>query len=346
MRTKLLLALLALGLVAFTFKATYQINYPSYFPKPSYPFDQNQLTEAKINLGKALFYDPILSQNGTISCASCHTSYNAFAHTDHDLSHGIDDEIGTRNAPALMNLAWHKNYMWDGAVNHLDVQALAPITHPKEMGETIKQVVFKLNQSNLYKHLFKQAFNDTLATGERLLKALAQFQLTLVSANSKYDAVKSKKATFTAQENSGYQLFKQHCNSCHTEPLFSSYEFANNGLPLDTTLNDFGKFNLSHQPNDSFLFKIPTLRNLSYTYPYMHDGRFKKLQQVLNHYSQGIKTSSTLAPVLKQGIPLTSNQKADLVAFLYTLNDSSFVFNPRHQYPKEILLQQASSIKP
>ena len=346
MRIKLFLCLLLLGLLAFTFKTTYQLSYPSFFPQPSYPFEQNQLTEAKVTLGRALFYDPILSKNETVSCASCHNSYNAFAHTDHDLSHGINDEIGTRNAPALINLAWHKSYMWDGAINHLEVQALAPISHPKEMGESIKQVVFKLNQSALYKQLFKQAFNDTLATGERVLKALAQFQLTLVSANSKYDAVRKQQANFTAQENAGYLLFKQYCNSCHAEPLFSTYEFANNGLPIDTTLNDLGKFNLSHQPNDSFLFKIPTLRNLSYTYPYMHDGRFKKLHQVLNHYSRGIKPSSTLAEVLKQGIPLTSNNKADLIAFLYTLNDSSFVFNPKFQYPKEILLNTTPSIKP
>ena len=329
-----------LGLVAiiamFAFIAKVDFSYPKHFPKPIYNFKNNTLTEPKILLGKALFYDPLLSKDGSISCASCHSSYNAFAHTDHELSHGINDQIGFRNAPALFNLAWQQHFMWDGAINHLDMQALAPINHPKEMGENLIEVVNKLQSSTLYKTLFKHAFNDTIVTGERILKALSQFELTLVSANSKYDKVIKKQTSFTEQEQSGYTLFKQHCNSCHAEPLFSNYAFANNGLPVDTTLNDYGKMNITQKSEDSLMFKIPTLRNLSYTFPYMHDGRFKKLHEVLQHYTKGVKQSVTLSHQLKNNINLTSNQKIDLLSFILTLNDSAFVFNPNHKYPHQV----------
>lgn len=320
--------------VAFCAEQISYFNPPEHFPQPAYNFSNNPLTKAKIELGRALFYDPILSSDNTISCASCHSPYNAFAHTDHDLSHGINDEIGTRNAPALFNLAWHKTFMWDGAINHLDMQALAPISHPKEMNESLKNVVGKLQNKNIYPSLFYQAFQDSIITGEHILKALSQFQLTLVSATSKYDEVKKELTQFSQQEKNGYLLFQKNCNSCHTEPLFSNQSFANNGLPIDTTLNDFGKWMVTKQSGDSLKFKIPTLRNLNFTHPYMHDGRFRKLNQVLNHYTKGISQSPTLAPELKNPIELTSNEKTDLIAFLLTLNDKKFVFDQKHQFPR------------
>ncbi len=314
-----------------------ELDYPTHFSKPVYDFKKNPLTKEKIELGRVLFFDPLLSKDGTVSCASCHSPYNAFAHTDHDLSHGIGDSIGNRNAPALFNLAWQSTFMWDGAVNHLDVQALAPITHPKEMGEDIPSLVKKLQESKIYPKLFYNSFNDSLITGENILKALSQFQLTLVSGGSKYDKVKNGEEKFTEQEQKGYELFKSNCSACHTEPLFTNYEFKNNGLPVDTTLNDYGKWTITKKSTDSLKFKTPSLRNLSYTYPYMHDGRFKKLNQVLNHYTKGISTSITLADELKNGIKLDADQKADLIAFLLTLNDAAFVFNADFQFPKNIL---------
>lgn len=326
----LALILLLLLLPAFAFWQTAEVDFPVHFPKPKYDFSANPLTDSKIALGRRLFYEPALSRDGKISCASCHSPYNAFAHTDHDLSHGIDDQIGNRNAPALMNLAWHDRFMWDGAIHHLDVQALAPLTHPKEMGESIANVVRKLQQKPPYPLLFAQAFGDTLVTGERLLKALSQFQLSLISANAKYDSVQLGLAYFTEKQQNGYHLFLKNCNSCHQEPLFSTFAFANNGLPIDSTLNDYGRGQISKLAADSFCFKIPTLRNLAYTYPYMHDGRFKKLNQVLQHYTQNIQHTPNLAAQLQTPISLTSNQKADLLAFLQTLNDKSFVFNPRY----------------
>lgn len=307
---------------------------PAHFPEPVYAFAKNPMSIEKIELGRALFYDPILSKDNSISCASCHSPYNAFAHTDHDLSHGINDQIGTRNAPALFNLAWQESFMWDGAINHLDMQALAPLSHPQEMGERIEHVVQKLQMSATYPRLFYSAFNDSSVTGEHFLKAMAQFQVTLISANSKYDQVKNGREVFTAQETKGYSLFQQHCNSCHTEPLFYNNGFANNGLPIDTTLNDFGKGAISKIGMDSLRFKIPTLRNLSFTYPYMHDGRFRKLNQVLRHYTEEISNSTNTNNDIGEAILLTSNEKTDLIAFLLTLNDKDFVFDKKHQFPR------------
>lgn len=335
MNKKLYFAIITIMLLsAASIEKFISLDYPKYFPKPKYNFKNNPLQQAKIELGRMLFYDPILSKDSTISCASCHSPFNAFAHTDHDLSHGIHDQIGTRNAPALFNLAWQNLMMWDGAINHLDVQALAPISHPKEMNENINSIVEKLNHSLIYKKHFSRAFQDSIISGEKVLKALSQFQLTLISSNSKYDIMKLKKMKFTEQEQHGYDLFKQKCNQCHTEPLFSSYTFANNGLNIDTTLNDYGRTKITTMKEDSFLFKIPSLRNLSFTYPYMHDGRFKRLSEVLNHYNNLNINNKFLSKELKQNIQLSSNDKADLIAFLFTLNDSSFVFNSKFQHPK------------
>lgn len=337
----LLLVCISVFLFAFCYVDKIEFIVPKNWPKPVYDFTKNPLSKNKIELGRALFYDPILSRNNTISCASCHSQYSAFTHIDHALSHGIDDKIGNRNSPVLTNLAWQTNFMHDGAVNHLDVQALAPISNPLEMNENLTHVILKLQGSILYKKLFYRAFKDSVITGERTLKALSQFMLTLVSSNSKYDSVMRKQKQFTQQESKGYQLFKQHCSSCHAEPLFTNNQFANNGLVIDTTLNDVGRYGITKNNNDSLKFKVPTLRNIEFSYPYMHDGRFKKLSQVLNHYTNGIKNSKTLAKELNHPIILTSNEKVDIIAFLLTLSDKSFLFNPQYSYPKNIFSNKA-----
>lgn len=310
------------------------INVPENFPKPVYDFSNNPLTENKILLGRTLFYEPMLSKSNTISCESCHSQFSAFTHIDHALSHGIHDSIGTRNSPALMNLAWQKSFMWDGAVNNLDMQALAPISHPAEMGSSINEVIAKLNASVKYRKLFYNAFGDSAVTGEKTLKSISQFMLTLVSANSKYDQIMRKEMSFTEQEERGYLLFKKNCSSCHTEPLFTNGNFENNGLPMDSLLMDIGRMKVTKKSDDSLKFKVPSLRNIEYSYPYMHDGRFKKLSDVLNHYTRGIHQSKTIAPQLKNNIVLTSNEKVDIINFLLTLSDKEFVFNPQFQYPK------------
>ena len=182
--------------------------------------------------------------------------------------------------------------------------------------------------------MFYKAYKDSLITGEKTLKAISQFMLTLVSANSKYDKVMRKELSFTEQESNGYLLFKINCSSCHTEPLFSNGNFENNGLAKDADLRDNGRMKVTKLSQDSLKFKVPTLRNIEYSYPYMHDGRFKRLAEVLNHYTNGIQQSNTLANQLKHGILLTSNEKVDLITFLLTLSDKDFVFNPKFQYPR------------
>lgn len=305
--------------------------YPSYFPKPVYDFKKKPLKPETIELGRKLFYDPILSRDNTISCSSCHISNQAFSDVGNRLSKGIEDGIGDRNSPAIFNLAWQKNFMWDGVIPNIDAQALAPINHPAEMGEDINVAVRKLNKSKEYRILFYKSFGDSLATSERLMKALSQFQLTIVSSNSKYDKVKQNKAKFTQSEKNGYELYKQNCSSCHNEPLFSTYDFANNGLSVNPELDDHGKWNKSFEPADQWMFKIPSLRNLGYTYPYMHDGRFKTLDEVLDHYEKGIVKSPTLAKQLEKPIVFNQKERRNLLDFLKTLNDSVLVSNPKFQ---------------
>ena len=323
--------------ISFTYiRENWRVNpiIPVGWPKPVYDFNKNPLSTAKIELGRKLFYDPILSLDNTISCASCHLSYTAFTHVDHALSHGINDSVGTRNSPVLINLAWNKHFMWDGAINHIEVQALAPITHPAEMGEDIGHVINKLQGSSLYPKLFLRAFGDSIIKSSYLLKAMAQFQLTLISADSKYDKVQSGELSFTEQEHQGYTLFKQNCASCHQEPLFTTGSFERNGLPIDSTLLDYGRFQISKNPSDSFKFKIPTLRNIEFSKPYMHDGRFKTLNQVMNHYSNNHALNLSLKALSKNEIRLSSRDKVDLIAFLLTLSDKAFLFNPDFAYPR------------
>ncbi|MCB9234892.1 MAG: cytochrome-c peroxidase [Bacteroidia bacterium] len=335
----LLLALLGLAAAAPHLGEVFTLKYPESWPQPVYDFQKNPLTKEGVALGRKLFYDPILSRDSTISCSSCHLSYTAFTHVDHALSHGIHDSIGTRNSPALVNLAWSWSFMWDGAVNHLDVQALAPITHPAEMGEDLAHVVEKLQATESYPNLFAGVYGDEKITGERLLKALAQFQLTLVSCNSKYDQVMRGEPgiEFSEQEKRGYELFKLNCASCHAEPLFTNGEFYHTGLPMDSLLQDEGRFNLTLDERDWRAFKVPSLRNIEFSYPYMHDGRFKKLYQVLNHYTT-IRPGVSNLPYYKfakGGISLDERGKVDVIAFLLTLTDREFLFNPEFAFPKE-----------
>ncbi len=334
MKKLIIISFLVICIAAFKSINDELFYIPKNFPKPVYDFADNSLTKEKIKLGKALFYDPILSKDNTISCSSCHLSNTAFTHTDHDLSHGIQNRIGTRNAPTLINLAWNKSFMWDGGIHHLDMQALAPITNPDEMDETIENVVAKLQQNKKYRKLFYDAFNDSIVTGEHTLKSISQFLVTLVSADSKYDKVMRKEQgiSFTEHEQKGYELFKTNCSSCHKEPLFTNNEFENNGLQPDSTLHDGGRMRITKNVADSLKFKVPTLRNIELTYPYMHDGRFKNLQMVLFHYTEDIHPSPTLSNQLKTKITLGEKEKGYLIDFLKTLTDEDFIQNKKHQF--------------
>jgi cytochrome c peroxidase len=307
---------------------------PPGFPSPQYQFTNNPLTREGFELGRKLFYDGILSKDGNFPCASCHQPFAAFGTFDHNLSHGFNNQHTLRNAPPLFNMVWLKEMHWDGGINNLEVQPLAPITAPNEMAEDINTVIGKLQQDANYPRLFKAAFGDETVNSQRMLYALTQFVGSLVSANSKYDQVKQGKASFTAEEQAGYTLFKTTCNGCHTEPLFTDNSFRNTGLPVEITLQDYGRMRITHKPEDSLKFKVPSLRNLFFSFPYGHDGRFLSINSVLEHYATGVQDGPTVDPLVKNKIPLSNLDKYYLLQFLHTLTDSSFINDTRFAQPQ------------
>lgn len=310
------------------------LEVPPGWPKPTNnPFTKNKLTEEGFQLGRKLFYDSRLSKDGSVSCASCHQQFAAFSTFDHDLSHGINDGLTDRNAPALFNLVWMNSYHWDGGISSLSLQALSPLTAPNEMGETPDSVISKLKADADYIKMFKAAFGSNKITSTRMFNALAQFTGSIVSANSKYDKVMRGEATFHRVEARGYEVFKQHCASCHTEPLFTDNSFRNIGMPLNR-FKDVGRMRITKDPKDSLLFRVPTLRNIQVTYPYMHDGSIFSVPQVIDHYRFQIDTSqATLDPSLKNGINISDRERNELTYFLYTLTDSLLLENKRFARP-------------
>lgn len=308
---------------------------PKGWPKPpTNIFANNPLTEEGFQLGRKLFYDGRLSKDGNFSCAGCHQQFAAFATYDHDFSHGFDNSFTTRNAPGLFNLAWMKELHWDGGVNHIEVQPLVPITAKNEMAETLENVLQKLNADTAYKRMFKAAFGDPLINSQRMLKALAQFTGSIQSYNSKYDKVKRGEAFFNVSEEYGYNVFKAKCNSCHTEPLFTDNSFRNNGLNINETLKDYGRMGITGKSSDSLKFKVPSLRNIELTAPYMHDGRFYTLSQVIEHYRTHINVGQpTLDTLLRNKIAISNQEKVDLFSFLYTLTDEKMLHDKRFEQP-------------
>ena len=303
---------------------------PANWPSPHYNFQNNTLTSDGFALGRRLFYDARLSIDNSISCASCHEQTTAFAQIDHAFSHGVRNQLGTRNSPALFNLAWHTSFFWDGGVNHIENQPIAPILNPVEMDETIPNVIAKLNADPSYRLQFKNTFGSEEINTQRIQKAIVQFMAAIVSNQSKYDQVKNGKASFTADEQAGYILFHQKCNTCHAEPLFTDFSFRNNGLPPSL---DSGRAHITGLASDRFKFKVPSLRNLNFTKPYMHNGSIASLGAVLDHYTSGLVPSPTLDPLLQNPITLSAADKSKLIAFLNTLNDYEFVKDLRFKQP-------------
>lgn len=312
---------------------SYDVNFmvPSNFPQPNYDFSKNPVTKEGFMLGKKLFYDGILSKDGSISCGTCHIQSSAFSQHGHDLSHGIQDRLTMRNAPGIQNVAWKRFFQWDGGVFNLDMFPVNPITAHNEMDETIENVLNKLRKHPQYQGMFKSAFGTEEITSERFLKALSQFQVMFISAQSKYDKVKRNEgASFTAEEQAGYEVFKQHCATCHAEPFFSDESFRNTGLSVKNQ-NDKGRALITLNDKDVYSYIVPSLRNVMLTPPYMHDGRFETIDKVLGHYAQGIIDSPYLDPVFKQrnpaGISLSAEERTLLKSFLNTLSDTDFIRN-------------------
>ncbi len=310
--------------------AGYTFVTPPHFPPPTYDFVRNPITEEGFRLGKRLFEDLRLSRDGSVSCASCHQQAVAFADPQHRLSIGVDERVGLRNAPGLFNLAFTTEFMWDGGIAHLDFVPINAITAPFEMDESLENVVHKLRADASYRTAFARAFGEDTITSGRMLQALSQYQALLVSDRSKYDDVVLGRngAAFTAEELRGEMIFKLRCASCHAGTLFTDGTYRNNGLD-GVGEQDQGRSLITETEEDRGKFRVPTLRNVARTAPYMHDGRFATLTEVLEHYRTGVMASPTLDPALEGGIPLSAQEVADVLAFLETLTDWPFLQDPR-----------------
>lgn len=313
-------------------------------PTPDLPTDY-PLTVQRVSLGRKLFNDGLLSRTGDQSCASCHVQADGFSDMRR-FSIGVRGLAGTRQAMPIANLAWHRNgFFWDGRSPTLREQALHPIRDTLEMDETLENVVRKLSASTDYVRHVTRAFGTDTITPERIGIALEQYMLSLVTSNSKFDRVMQGEATFTDAELRGSQLFNREfdprgrvkgaeCFHCHAAPFFTNDRYMNNGLDDDASVTDRGRFQVTSQPRDVAAFKVPTLRNIDRTGPYMHDGRFATLEEVVEFYNRGVKNSRSVDPLMQYnlqpgGLGLTDQDKADLVAFLKTLTDDDFLTRSR-----------------
>ncbi len=317
----------------------YHLTISQFAPQPDLPRD-NPLTGEGVSLGSRLFFDRRLSADNSQSCASCHHPREAFSEPRR-VSRGIDGDFGTRNAMPLLNLAWKNSFFWDGRAATVREQVLQPIQNPIEMHESLAAAVAKISADGDYHRLFANAFGSPEITSDKVARALEQFLLVQVSFGSKFDRVMNGADKFTDAEARGFVLFNSEydpyhgqygadCFHCHGGPLFQSQDFANNGL--DATFYDLGRYKITKRAGDEGKFSVPSLRNVAVTAPYMHDGRFRTLEEVVEHYCTGMKRSATLDPNLAKhpdsGLPLSAADKEALVAFLKTLTDEKFLPPP------------------
>jgi len=306
----------------------YIIETPFGFPDMIIP-NNNPITIEGVFLGEKLFHDKILSGDESQSCSSCHKKEFGFSE-ENRFSEGIDGLLGDRNASAIINVGWNTSNFWDGRAITLEDQAFSPVVNPIEMHNTWVNVENKLNADEEYLQLFKDAFNINYIDSDHVVMAIAQFERTLVSVNSKFDNYLQGIEQLTPSELSGYAIFnseKGDCFHCHGTQLFMDNGFHNNGLDYEPFV-DIGLAKVTEDPSDNGKFKTPTLRNIEYTAPYMHDGRFATLENVIEHYNSGGIYSSTIDPNMKKvgvGLQLTEQEKDDLIAYLKTLSDYNFI---------------------
>ncbi len=318
----------------------HQLAVPSYFPLLDIPAD-NQLTEEGILLGRMLFYDPILSGDSTLSCAGCHKQEYAFS-DENQFSTGIDGQKGNRQAMPIFNIGWVNDLFWDGRAQGAEAQALAPVENPVEMHETWPNAMEKLKRHPDYPSLFYYAFGTWDITKEHAAKAIAQFERTLISADSRFDKKfflnDPDPFLLTDEEVDGYFLYnseKADCFHCHGGSLLTDNLFHNNGL--DAEHDDEGLSAVTGKATDRGKFKTPSLRNIALTAPYMHDGRFATLEEVLDFYSEGLQFSETIDPLMKNvhqgGLNLTEQEKSNLIAYLHTFTDTAFIHRKEFSNP-------------
>ena len=329
--------------------ASYQLKYANNnLPEPNLPSD-NPLTVEKVKLGKMLFYDTKLSKDGSMKCATCHIQEDGFSDMN-QFSTGVEGLQGERQAMAIFNLAWHENgFFWDGRADLLRHQSILPIQDPLEMNETIVNVISKLVADTLYISQFRRAFKDGAITSLNISLALEAFMMSIVSDNSKYDRYLAGLETLTPSEENGRVLFFAEyneffpatsgadCAHCHSGNNFENDQYMNNGLDPDGQIADIGREKVTNDPADKGKFKVTSLRNIAVTGPYMHDGRFNTLEEVVDHYNNGIHVSASLDPALEAttgtGLMLDATEKADLINFLKTLTDDSYLNNPEYKSP-------------
>ena len=343
---KLLLCSLIILASLLSAPTPYVLKYPAYFGHRTNLLENNPLTVEGIALGRKLFYEKQLSANNTLSCATCHQQARAF--TDgRKFSLGADGTPTRRNSMTLANILWVQNFFWDGRATSLEAQALTPLTDPHEMGQSLDNSAKKLKALPEYSGLFTAAFPGPDAiTPDHIIKALTQFERTLISANAPYDQYIRGESQLSAAQRRGLDLFfgsanrgvrSAGCGNCHGGPRTFNETYHNNGL--DKTPKDSGREDVTHMPYDRGRFRVVTLRNIALTAPYMHDGRFNTLEAVIDHYSEHLEPSPTLSPSLKDttntptNLHLTTAEKSDLLAFLHTLTDSTFITDPRFSAP-------------
>ena len=318
----------------------YPLEIPEYFPSFAIPED-NPITVDGVVLGQHLFFDPILSADSTISCASCHLPEKAF--TDGTkVSVGVNGNVGRRSSMSLVNIAYAFNDLfWDGRANSLEAQALEPIEDPLELIEDWDNVENKLKRSKRYQELFRKAFgitNSDEITRLLTVRAIAQYERIIISGNSKFDKVEYLDiAAYTLSELNGRDMFfdadpmtpDAECGHCHNGPLLTTQQYVNNGIEEVENLEDFsdkGRGEVTGMLFDNGKFRAPTLRNIELTAPYMHDGRFATLEEVVDHYNSGGHFAENVDPLI-QPLGLSEKEKADIVAFLRTFTDTSFMKN-------------------
>jgi len=304
------------------------LDIPLGFPQLNSSVDGNRPTKYGVELGEKLFHEKKFSGNNTISCSSCHNRSSAFADNNVQAI-GIHGRVGLRNTPPIQNLAFMKFYNWDGNKLTLESQPLVPIITQEEMNSSIMEVIGKLRDGGEYRELFRKAFGDENITPDRIYRSIAQYEYTLISANSKYDKVKRNEGeAFTESEARGYQVFQQKCESCHSTELFTDQSFRNVGFPPNTSTEEAGRARVTGIPADYMSFRVPSLRNAEYTAPYGSFGQFPTLKAVLDYFDNGVLDADNLDPILKENgnrILLIEQEKEDIISFIKTLSDSTFV---------------------
>lgn len=345
-RLRIISAIGILLCLSFVQPHLYQFQQPDIFPKLKQPAD-NIATIEGVELGRFLFYDPVLSRDSTFSCNSCHHQNAAFSDGGKQFTKGISGDMMKRNTPPLFNLAWHTSFFWDGRAKTLEEQVFHPVRSTNEMDMQWNKVEARLRGSKFYRNKFDAAFPGKQIDSVLVSKALAQFIRTLISADSKYDKVITGEAEYSHDEYEGFVLINdqtrgncQHCHVTDGNGLGTRVNFSNNGLDSAYTLSgykDVGRGAVTGNPDDYGKFKVPSLRNVAVTAPYMHDGRFKTLEEVIDFYSEGVHASINVDPkmaeVNKGGMHLTKEEKRKIVAFLKSFTDSSFITNPAFGNP-------------